>query len=201
MYSQGSEELKSEKELLMELSQGNERAFEKLYRLYSLRIFKKLLKLVKQEEIAEELLQDVFLKIWEKRETIDPEKSFRSYLFRIAQNLVTDLFRRAAYDRKLLEHLIAATTELYNPIEEKYNSVEGNAILQQAIDTLPPQRRKIYMLCKIEGKSYEEVSNLLGISTSTISDHIVKATKSLKLYFSSNELALIILASAVIASL
>jgi len=187
-----------EKQLLERLKSGDEKAFERLYWNYSPQIFRKLLKLVKKEEIGEELLQDVFLRIWEKRETIDTEKSFRSYLYRIAQNLVTDLFRRAAYDRKLLDHLIAASTELYNPIEDKINTEGGNAVLQLAIDTLPPQRRKVYTLCKIEGKSYEEVSVLLGISTSTISDHIVKATKSLKVYFSSNEIALVALISSVI---
>lgn len=190
-----------EKELLSQLQSGNEKAFEQLYRTYSLQIFKKLLRLVKQEEVAKELLQDVFLRIWEKRETIDPDKSFRAYLYRIAQNLVTDLFRRAAYDRKLLEHLIAATTELYNPMEDASNLKDGNAMLQQAIDSLSPQRRKIYTLCKIEGKSYEEVSQMLGISASTISDHIVKATKSLKTYFATNEVAVIILAASVLSSL
>jgi len=190
-----------EKELLSQLKLGNEEAFEQLYHIYSLQIFKKLLRLVKQEEVTKELLQDVFLRIWEKREMIDPDKSFRAYLYRIAQNLVVDLFRRAAYDRKLLEHLIAATTELYNPIEEVSNLNDSNAILQHAIDSLPPQRRKIYTLCKIEGKSYDEVSQLLGISTSTISDHIVKATKSLKIHFATNEMAVIILAATVLSSL
>jgi len=189
-----------EKELLSRLRLGDERAFDQLYRIYSPRIIKKLLKLVKHEEIAEELLQDVFLKIWEKRETLDPEKSFRSFLYRIALNLVTDFFRRAAYDKRLLDYLILTTTELYNPIDTKYEIADGNTILQQAINILPPQRRKIYTLCKIEGKTYEEVSLLLGISTSTISDHIVKATKSLKLHFTSNELILILLVSSVIAS-
>ena len=190
-----------EKELLSQLQSGNDKAFEQLYRIYSLQIFKKLLRLVKQEEVAKELLQDVFLRIWEKRETIDPDKSFRAYLYRIAQNLVTDLFRRAAYDRKLLEHFIAATTEFYNPIEDAFNIKDGNTTLQHAIDSLSPQRKKIYTLCKIEGKSYEEVSMMLGISKFTISDHIVKATKSLKRYFASNEVAVIILAASVLSSL
>jgi len=190
-----------EKELLSSLRLGNEDAFEQLYRIYSLQIFKKILSLVKEEEIAEELLQDVFLKIWEKRESIIPEKSFRSYLYCIAQNLVTDLFRRAAYDRKLLDHLVVATTELHNPIEDRLDLMEREAVLQQALDNLSPQRRKIYMLCKIDGKSYKEISSLLGISTSTINDHIVKGTKSLKIYLTSNEIAVIIVTAAILFSI
>jgi RNA polymerase sigma-70 factor (family 1) len=190
-----------EKELLSSLQLGNEDAFEQLYRIYSLQIFRKILSLVKEEEIAEELLQDVFLRIWEKRESIDPEKSFRSYLYCIAQNLVTDLFRRAAYDRKLLDHLVVATTELYNPIEDRLDLIDGETVLQQALNSLSPQRRKIYMLCKIDGKSYKEISSLLGISTSTINDHVVKGTKSLKMYLASNEIAVIIFTAAVLFSI
>jgi RNA polymerase sigma-70 factor (family 1) len=190
-----------EKELLSKLQLGSEDAFEQLYRTYSLQIFKKILSLVKEEEIAEELLQDVFLKIWEKRESIIPEKSFRSYLYCIAQNLVADLFRRAAYDRKLLDHLVVATTELYNPIEDRLDLIDGETVLQQALNCLSPQRRKIYMLCKIEGKSYKEISSLLGISTSTINDHIVKGTKSLKTYLTSNEVAVIIFSAAILFSI
>jgi RNA polymerase sigma-70 factor (family 1) len=190
-----------EKELLSQLQLGNERAFEQLYRIYSLQIFKKLLRLVKKEEVAKELLQDVFLRIWEKRATIDENKSFRAYLYCIAQNLVTDLFRRAAYDRKLLQHLIAGAIELYNPIEDAYNLRDGNAALQQALNSLSPQRKKVYTLCKMEGKSYEEVSLMLGISTSTISDHIVKATKLLKTYFAANEGAMTMLAAALLSTL
>jgi len=189
-----------EKELLIRLRAGDGQAFERLYRTYSLRIFKKLLRLVKQEEIAEELLQDVFMRIWEKRGAIDPDRSFRSFLYMIAQNLVTDLFRRAAYDRKLLEHLIAGTTELYNPADARDDLEESNVILRQAMEILPPQRRKVYSLIKIEGKTYEEVSVLLGISKATINDHMVKAAKSLKSHFGSNQLAVILLASAIIAA-
>lgn len=188
-----------EKHLLSQLRSGNEKAFEQLYHLYSLPIFKRLLRLVKQEEIAKELLQDVFLRIWEKRESIDPEKSFRAYLYTIAQNLVTDLFRRAAYDRKLLDHLIQGSTALYDLPEDSSIVNENNAILQKAIDSLSPQRKKIFVLCKIEGKSYEEVSQLLGISPSTISDHIVKATKAIKLYFASNEIAVVILTASLMS--
>lgn len=182
------------------LKSGDERAFERLYRVYSLPILKKLIRLVKDEVLAEELLQDVFLKIWEGRENIDPERSFRAYLYRIAQNLVTDLFRRAANDRKLMAHLINASTELYHPFVEKENEAEIRSLLQTAIDILPPQRRKIYTLCKVEGKTYEEVSVLLGISTSTISDHIVKATKMLNKYGSSHEIAMILVTAATIAA-
>jgi RNA polymerase sigma-70 factor (family 1) len=191
MYSQSSSNILLEKELLLLLKQGDEQAFESIYRLYSLRILQKLIRLLKDEEIAKELLQDIFLKIWEKREFLNPDRSFSAYLFRITENQVTDLFRRAAFEKKLMAHLIRVSTELYNHTEEFINFKEGNAILQQAIDTLPPQRKKIFTLCKIEGKSYEEAGKLLGISSGTVNDHMVKAARTVKKHFSHRDMALI----------
>lgn len=187
-------------DLLGKLKAGDELAFERLYQIYSPQIYKKLLKLLKQENIAEELLQDVFVKVWEKRDVIDLEKSFRAYLYRIAQNLVYDLFRRAAFDRKMLAELISSSTEVYDPVTDAYSEKDYNTILQQVVAILPEQRRKIYTLVKIEGKSYAEVSKLLGISTSTVSDHIVKANVMLKEHFAANHLILAALVASFIIS-
>ena len=180
-----------EKELLVQLRNGNEEAFEKIYKLYSTRLYGNLLKLVKSETEAQEILQDVFLKIWENRQNIDLEKSFRSYLFKIAENKVVDFFRKAARDKKREAQLISLATNEYVQVQEMMQSDEKSAILQKAIDSLPPQRQQVFRLCKLEGKSYKEVSEQLGISVSTISDHIVKATKSIRSYFENNDQALL----------
>lgn len=175
-----SDELNNEKKWLLLLREGSEQAFEKIYLLYSKRLFGNLLKLVKSESIAQEILQEVFLKVWDNRRFIDTEKSFRSYLFKIAENKTYDFFRKAARDHKLQQLLLAAATEGYEHIESLIVNKENNRLLQQAIEALPPQRQQVFRLCKLEGKSYEEVSRLLGISTSTISDHIVKASRAVR---------------------
>lgn len=172
-----------EKELLIRLKADSKQSFEELYYRYSARIYGNLKKLLKSDELAEEFLQEVFVKVWDKRNNIDVEKSFRSYLFRISENMVFDFFRKAARDKKLQDHLISVATEYYSHIEESLCINEDMAILSKAIDQLPPKRRHIFMLCKIEGKSYEEVSKELGISVSTINDHIVKASRSVKEHF------------------
>ena len=171
-----------EKELLLLLSKDDETAFEKIYSLYSARLFGYLINLLKSETLAQEVLQDVFMKIWNNRQNINAEKSFRSYLFRIAENSVYDLFRKAARDKKLKAEIISRACEYYEHVEEQLFTKENLHLIQHAIDALPPQRRLVFRLCKLEGKSYSEVSRLLGISTSTISDHIVKATKFLRAY-------------------
>jgi RNA polymerase sigma-70 factor (family 1) len=182
------DELYNEKELLLLLRGGSEQAFEKIYLLYSKRLFGNLLKLVKSEPIAQEILQEVFLKIWDNRRHIDIEQSFRSYLFKIATNQAYDFFRKAARDQKLGQLLLAAATEGYEHIESILIHKENNQLLQQAIAALPPQRQQVFRLCKLEGKTYEEVSRLLGISTSTISDHIVKASRSIRAFIAAHHL-------------
>jgi RNA polymerase sigma-70 factor (family 1) len=196
MFNQG-QELLNEKNLLLQLKLGESHAFDLIYKHYSPKIYRNILRLAKDEKLAEELLQDVFMKIWEKRETLDVEVSFKSYLFRIAHNLVMDMFRRAAFDKNLLAHLTAVSTELYSNTDEITDLKDTRALLQEAIDALPPQRKKIYLLCKFEGKSYDEVSELLNISSSTISDHIVKATKSVKKHLSDKDYAIIMAAIAI----
>ena len=180
-----------EEELLIALSQGSEQAFEEIYHLYSPRLFGRLMKLVKSEAYTQEILQDVFLKIWDHRASIDPEKSFRSFLFKIAENKAYDFFRKAARDKERESELIALATTEYTIIEELKSDEDNLAMLQKAINGLPPQRQQVFRLCKLEGKTYKEVSDLLGISVSTISDHIVKGTKGVRDYFNKKQLTFI----------
>jgi RNA polymerase sigma-70 factor (ECF subfamily) len=180
----------NEKELLAQLLLGNQQAFEIIYNQYSARLYGNLLKMVKSDAEAQEILQDVFLKVWTNRQQIDIEQSFRAYLFKIVENKVYDFFRKAARDKKRAAHLMATASAGYMHIEEMLLTKENASLLGKAIESLPPQRQQIFRLCKLEDKSYKEVSELLGISVSTISDHIVKATKSIRLYFENNEEAL-----------
>lgn len=135
-----------EKELLIRLRSGEAEAFEVLYHRHKRRIFYNTLRLVHDRETAEELHQDVFLKIWERRDTTEPEKSFHFYLTRIAQNLAVDFYRKAARDKRLLEQLIKSAVEHYDPIESELHRKERHEALHHAIVKLPPQRQKEYEL-------------------------------------------------------
>ncbi len=170
----------NENDLVTRLNDSDEEAFGQLYRLYSGRLFGYLVKLIKSEVFAQELLQDTFVKLWNSRQNINPEKSFRSYLFRIAENNVYDFFRKAAREKKLREAIIKSACEHYEHVEENLLTKENEQILQDAINLLPPKRRQIFQMIKIEERSYDEVSTLLNISVSTINDHIVKATKAIR---------------------
>lgn len=182
MYDQ----LENEAVLLLQMAKGDRDAFHTIYYHYAPRIYGKLLKVLHSEDLAAEVLQEVFVTIWQKHPTIDPSRSFRSYLFKIADNLTIDLFRRSGRDKVLMEKLIAASIDHYTHTEEWLESKERAGLLQQAIDALPPQRKAVFTLCKMEGKSHEEVGRLLNISPSTVNNHIVKATQFLRDYLSAH---------------
>jgi len=175
------------KRLTLQLKDGSESAFTALYKMHASKLYANLFYFLKEEDIAKELLQDIFLKVWNQKENIDPEKSFKAFIYKIGHNLIYDHFRRAALDRKLTDTFISKFAEDYTHVEEQLLYKEASHILQQAIDGLPSQRKMVFMLCKLEGKSYKEVSEIMNISVSTISDHIVKATKSVKEYVLLND--------------
>jgi len=144
--------------LLQQLQQGSEQAFTLLYDQYSKQIYRNILRLVKDQDIAQELLQDLFLKVWERREAIQVEGSFKSFLYKVSENLVYKHFRKIAQDNRLVEKLITSSAHLDTNIEDLIVSRETHDLLKKAIDNLSPQRKQIYIACKLEGKSHEEVS-------------------------------------------
>jgi RNA polymerase sigma-70 factor (family 1) len=178
-----------EQEWLARVKLGDQQAFAELYRAYSDKLYRSLLRLVKSELMAEELLQDIFVQFWEKRGTIDIHSGLQAYLLRIGENKVFDFYRKLKRDQKLLAVIKAAASENYTPNEDNLLSGENTQLLRRAIETLPPQRRQVFEYCKLQGRSYQETSELLGISTSTINDHIVKATKSIRQFIYAHQKA------------
>ena len=174
----------SDEDLLMGMKRGDEASFAELYRRYSGRIYGNILKLVKEKNAAEELLQDVFVKLWEKRETIRIDTSFQSYLFVVSRNAVYNFMRHLVRERRLHNEAVPDYLSGYLHVEEQVIERELLDAYESAVSALPPRRQHIYRLCKLEGKSYEEVGAMLGISVATINDHIVKATHFIKAHLS-----------------
>jgi len=170
----------TENDLLVALKAGDHQAFAQLYHQYKRQIYYNIYKLVHTEAIAEELTHDVFLKVWQSRSLIVETQSFPAFLRRIATNIAIDFYRKAALDKKLRTELVARATEFYDPFEEEASGSDHHAFIRSLLEKLPPRRREIFSLCKLEGKSYADVAHLLGIGTGTVNDHIVKATKLIK---------------------
>lgn len=173
--------------LLSQLKQGHEPAFNALYLAYSKALYKKIISIVKDEFIADELLQELFLKIWDKRAEIKTEYSFTAFLYTIANNLVYDYFRKISKDKRLHDRLLLNAVDYYMQTEENMIEKETSAIIQQAIDQLSTQRKKVFTLCKIEGKSYQQTAELLGISVATVNTHMVNAIRLIKEHLYKNQ--------------
>ncbi|MBB5283801.1 RNA polymerase sigma-70 factor (ECF subfamily) [Rhabdobacter roseus] len=171
-----------ERQWLEDLVRGETASFTALYYRYGPRLHAHLLRMVKSEEEAREILQEVFLKIWEHRDRIDPDRPFGAYLYRIAENRVYDYFRKIAREKRMADHFLSNSVPFHTDPESDLQYRDSIQHLERAIQQLPPVRQKVYLLCKMEGKSYEEIAALLGISTATINDHIVKANRFIKGY-------------------
>ena len=168
------------------LVEGDEEAFVMLYNKYHRKIYYTALKITGSEALAQDVTQDVFLKVWETRSRIDPHENFAAYIHTICRNIIFNLFKKAALEesvRKQIQQFAAITTSDEED-DDFYESYK--ALLYKAIGELPPQRRVIYEFCKLKGKTYEQVAHKLSISRSTVQDHIVKANKFIKEYLLKN---------------
>ncbi|WP_164974055.1 RNA polymerase sigma factor [Filimonas effusa] len=184
----------SEKSLVLQLKGGCTIAFTELYHQYSERLYYNILALVKDSFTAEELVQDIFARIWHKREQLEIDHSFGGYLFTAGRNRVYDFFATATRDQQLYDRIRSTASETYSHIEEALLYRENAGILQKAIAHLSPQRRRVFELCKIEGCSYKEASVLLSISLATVKDHMTQARNALRKYLEEHEEVLLGLA-------
>jgi len=188
-----------EKDLLIMLREGDWQAFETIYHQYKRRIAGNLLRLLKSKDLVDETIQELFAKLWEHRTSIDINQPIKAYLFGIARNLTIDAFRRAAREEKFRSHLQVTFNEAYHHVEEHLMPDERLQLLEAAIAQMPPQRQRVFRLCKLEGKSYEEVSKLLDISRATVNVHITKANSQLQAFFADRlDLIPILFAAAVL---
>ena len=171
-----------EKELLEKLRQNDKDAYLKLYSHYRGPIYHFITRFVKSPFYAEDILQDVFLKIWEIRSRINPELSFKAYLYRISRNLVYKFLKKAAADEAILAHTMHFFKPASDEVEISLQWKEYEKKIEEAIQQLPPKRQKVFRLCREENKSYDDVSNELSISRNTVKEHMVLAMKDITEY-------------------
>jgi len=162
--------------LLYELSQGNELAFTKLYNEYKNVVFSTALKITKSRMLAEEVVQDVFLKIWQNHENLAEITNIENYLFIISRNHIFDIIKKIARDTSLVVDSNYKNTST-NDTEDAIKDDQYNIILNQIVGQLPPQQQKIYKMAKWDGLSHQKIGEDLGISTETVKKHMAQALK------------------------
>lgn len=162
------------------LKREDKEAFTALYNKYSEPLYYNLLKMVKDPILAEEMVQDIFTRIWQKRGSIQIASSFSGYLFRVARNCVIDFFRNAQRDKKLYHKILDKATENYTHVEEHVSFRQWDQQIQQVVNSLPEQQRKVYQLCVLEGRTYKDTSVILNITPNTVNEYLVKARRKVK---------------------
>ncbi|NGM64127.1 RNA polymerase sigma factor [Sphingobacterium sp. SGR-19] len=170
----------SEHEILLRLQAGDDDAFRMLYERYSRLIYGNIMRFINDESVADDLLQDVFVKVWEHRASIDPSLSFAAYLFTCSRNTAFNFKRRLKLEIECAIHLAYESAELAESVDSILHKKEVQKLIENVISQLPLQRQRIFRMCKLDGKSYQEVAEELQISVSTVRDHIVKANKFIK---------------------
>lgn len=166
--------------LVTELMVGNEKAFGALFNTYCNDVYAYSLSMLKNQALAEEIVQDVFLNIWLHRDRLNPDLSFKSYVFTITRNLTFNLISKVANSHKLKEEVFYVSQKSYSPIEDVIAEADYDAIKQKAIEQLPPKRRAIFEMSRNEEMSYEEISKELNISVSTVKGQMSKALADIR---------------------
>lgn len=170
----------SDEQLIPAVRSDDHYAFDELFRKYGPSLFSFVASVLKDEYEAEEVVQDVFLKIWEKRRDLDPSLSFKSYLFTIALNTTKNIYRQKLQKEKYKQDV---ALELNLNRTSDIDAIEYRNLLDYVdniIEKLPPSRREIFVLSKKDGLKNPEIAKLLNISEQTVKNQLVSAMKFLR---------------------
>jgi RNA polymerase sigma-70 factor (ECF subfamily) len=166
--------------LLKQFKANNKDAINKLYEMFSRKLYNFAFSYLKTEEDALDVVQTVFVNLWDKRKNISDDSNLESYLFTVTKNAVISTFRKKVQEKKYLENLRQTTVLSYNDTDEKYDYEILYEKIQKLIEELPEKRRHIFKLYKEEGLSNKEIAEKLNISVKTVEDHKTKAKHFIK---------------------
>jgi RNA polymerase sigma-70 factor (ECF subfamily) len=173
----------TDSELARKINAGEKNAYQELFERYAPRIYQFSLSYLKNKSDAEELVQDVFLKIWEKRDMLDESKNIKSFIFKVAVNTIYDFIRHKNIENAFNDFTRANFetnsdntwhTVIYDEMQEN---------LQKLVAQLPGQQQKIFQLSKEEGLTSEEIAAKLNLSKRTVENHLFRAVSFLKEHF------------------
>lgn len=178
-----------DKEILIRIAKGDQKAFEILALKYADKVFFYALTYVKEYQRAEELAQDIFLKIWQYREKLETVENFDKYLFVVSKHLLISAIRK-----KLQQHeeLNEPLPELYHQPDKQYEQRELAILLDKGLNCLPEQKRAVFKLIYNEGLSQEQVSERLGIAKRTVRWNLVSAVNLLRDFFHKQSLPAVV---------
>jgi RNA polymerase sigma-70 factor (family 1) len=167
-------------ELVERLQKGEVEAFDQLYAKYSGKLYGFGLKYLRSAAEAEELVQSVFLKLWESAKNLRKESSFKSYLFTIAYNEMCKLFRKRNYQLKFIEDTLYENSQFSTEIEDGIDYQSVLEQVEQIVNKLPDKQRIIFIKSRQEGKSSKEIAREVGLSPGTVDNYMSEALKFIR---------------------
>ncbi|ASZ12289.1 sigma-70 family RNA polymerase sigma factor [Chitinophaga pendula] len=172
--------------LLRSLADGSMAAFDTFYHRYKQAVYANIYKMVRQSEAAEDLLQEVFIALWQHRHRLDAERSVSGWLFVVSYNKAASYLKQQL--RAGVVHVPTEALAQTLPAEEQEPDELYQvqlAVIEAAIDRLPARKQAVFRLCKLEGKSYEEVAATLHLSVPSVKDYLKQSTRLIKHYIHS----------------
>ncbi len=166
--------------ILKELKRGDHAAFEKIFERYSKQLYQFSLSYLKSKDAAEDIVQEVFYKIWNNREAIKTDTSFQSYLFTIALNDIRLHFNKLSKLSELKHDILIDFFDLKPEFDNRSDYQVLLDKLDELIKQMPEKRRAVFIKKKIEEKSMKEISEELNITIKTVEYHVSEAMKFLK---------------------
>ncbi|MDR6783305.1 RNA polymerase sigma-70 factor (family 1) [Pedobacter africanus] len=175
-----------ESELLAKIAGGDQYAFTVLFNHYERDVYAVGKKLTWSHDRAIEIVQEIFIKIWDNRASLITVENFGAYLNRLVKNHSLNVLKKMSRESRNNQVLQSVSTELDDStsIQLDYNDALG--VLNEALDSLTPQQRKVYILCHQQGLKYEEAAAQLNISSSTVNVHMTLALKKIRAHFAKN---------------
>ncbi|MFV0270528.1 MAG: RNA polymerase sigma-70 factor [Macellibacteroides fermentans] len=173
---------KSDKELVSLLIKGDESAFCDLYVRYKDRLWVFSFSLLKSEDETNDIVQEVFINLWESRVFLNSELSFSSFLFTIARNRILNYFRDIDIEARIKNKILVQSEPFEDKVESEIVYEEYVVILKKAIENLPPQRKRIFNLSRIDHFTHKEIAEQLDISVYTVQEHISESLRFIRKY-------------------
>lgn len=164
-----------EKRLLSELVSGDKEAFNALYNLYSEPLYKLVLKYLKSGELARDVSQEVMMQVWERRGKLAHVHNIKAYLYNVARNNAVNVLRASGKSDLVMGEIARHFNRDAVYYDDKTLQRDYQAFIKRVLDTLPPRSKEAFLLCREEGKSYEEVAAALGISKNAVRNYMVVA--------------------------
>lgn len=171
-----------EKSLFALVARGDEAAFHALYSHHRDHVYNIALRLLQSASLAEDVLQEVFLKIWLGREKLPKINCFSAYLNTITRNHIYNTLRKQAYEELLLERLFPLQmASLRGTALDNISYRELQEALQKVVATLTPQQKRVFELSRMEGLKHEDIARQLNVSRETVKKHVSEALRMVRL--------------------